>query len=93
MKKKISPKQIIAITGVVLLAGMYITSLILAIIGSPMALNLLRMSFLGTIIIPILIYVILMFYKLSHKNSEPEDKIYAKDADDPFNNDSTKTHK
>ncbi len=93
MKKKISPKQIIAIIGVVLLAGMYLTSLILAIIGSPMALNLLRMSFLGTIIIPILIYVILMFYKLSHKNSEPEDKIYAKDEDDPFNNDSAKTHK
>ncbi len=93
MKKKISPKQIIAITGVVLLTGMYVVSLILAIIGSPVALNLLRMSFLATIIIPILIYVILMFYRLSHKKSEPEDKVYAKDEDDPFNDDSSKAHK
>lgn len=93
MKKKISAKQIIAIVGVVLLAGMYISSLILAIIGSPVALNLLRMSFLATIIVPILIYVILMFYKLSHKKSEPENKIYAKDEDDPFNDDSSDVHK
>ena len=93
MKKKISPKQIIAIAGVVLLTGMYVVSLILAIIGSPVALNLLRMSFLATIIIPILIYVILMFYRLSHKKSEPEDKVYAKDEDDPFNDDSSKAHK
>ena len=93
MKKKISPKQIIAITGVVLLTGMYVVSLILAIIGSPVALNLLRMSFLATIIIPILIYVILMFYRLSHKKSEPEDKVYAKDEDDPFNDDSSKALK
>jgi putative hydrolase of the HAD superfamily len=93
VKKKISPKQIIAITGVVLLTGMYVVSLILAIIGSPVALNLLRMSFLATIIIPILIYVILMFYRLSHKKSEPEDKVYAKDEDDPFNDDSSKAHK
>lgn len=93
MKKKISPKQIVAIAGVVLLAGMYVTSLVLAIIGSPMALNLLRMSFLATIIVPILIYVILMFYRLSHKKSESEDIVYAKDEDDPFNDDSSKTHK
>lgn len=93
MKKKISPKQIIAIIGVVLLVGMYVTSLILALIGSPMALNLLRMSFIATIIIPILIYVILMFYRLSHKKSEPEAKVYATDEDDPFNDDSSKAHK
>lgn len=93
MKKKITPKQVIAITGVVLLAGMYVTSLILAIIGSPVALNLLRMSFLATIIVPIVIYVFLMFYKLSHKKNESEDIVYAKDEDDPFNDDSSKSNK
>ena len=93
MKKKISLKQILAIVGIVLLVGMYVASLILAIIGSPMALNLLRMSFLATIIVPIFIYVILMFYKLSHKKTEPEDKIFANEQDDPYNDDSSKTNK
>lgn len=84
MKKKKSAKQIIAIIGVVLLVGMYVSSLILAIIHSPMALNMLKISLFGTLIIPIIIYFTLMFFKLSKPKDKPEEKVYASEEDDPF---------
>lgn len=52
MKKK----RILAWTGIVLLAGMYITDLILALIGSPAAKQLLTISLLFTAAVPILLY-------------------------------------
>ncbi len=73
MKKKITAKQIIAIIGAVLLAGMYISTLIFAIIGSPLAMRLLKISLLSTIVIPIITYFIMMFYRLSHKKDTPEE--------------------
>lgn len=72
MKKKMSAKQIVALAGVILLAGMYIVSLVLAIIHSPLALTLLKISVVLTILIPIFIYFIMMFYKLSHRKDESE---------------------
>lgn len=85
MKKRPAFKQIIAIAGVVLLAAMYLSSLIFALIGNDLGRSLLKASFAATLVIPVLIYIILMFYKLSHRKDESDEVIYADDKDDMFN--------
>lgn len=84
MKKKMKASQIIALLGVVVLVGMYIVTLILGIINHNQATNLFKLSVFATFIIPIIIYVFLMFYKLSHKNDTPEEIVFADEKDDPF---------
>lgn len=84
MKKKMKAHQIIALLGVVVLVGMYIVTLILGIINHNQATNLFKLSVFATFIIPIIIYVFLMFYKLSHKNDIPEEIVFADEKDDPF---------
>lgn len=84
MKKKMKAHQIIALLGVVVLVGMYIVTLILGIINHNKATNLFKLSVFATFIIPIIIYVFLMFYKLSHKNDAPEEIVFADEKDDPF---------
>ena len=61
-----------------------ITSLVLAIIHSPAALNFLKISLGATLLVPIIIYFIMMFLKLSTPNLDPEEKIYVDEKDDPF---------
>ncbi len=68
MKKKFGFKQIMALIAVVLLVGMYVVSLILAFIHNEMARIFLKVSLTGTIVIPVVIYFIMMFYRLAHKN-------------------------
>ena len=84
MKEKMQAKRILAIVAIVLLVGMYITSLVLAIIHSPAALNFLKISLGATVLVPIIIYFIMMFLKLSTPNLDPEEKVFADEKDDPF---------
>lgn len=84
MKRKVSFKQVLAILCIVLLLGMYLSTLIFALIRSPWAQTMLKISLLGTFGIPIVIYVIFMFYKLTKRNSIPEDKVYADEGQDPY---------
>lgn len=70
MKKKITAKQVMAIICIILLAGMYISTLVFAIIGGPLSTRLLKAAILSTIIIPIVAYFLMMFYRLTHKNDE-----------------------
>ena len=84
MKEKMQAKRILAIVAIVLLVGMYITSLVLAIIHSPAALNFLKISLGATLIVPIILYFIMMFLKLSTPNLDPEEKVFADEKDDPF---------
>ncbi len=79
MKRKVSFKQVLAIICIALLLGLYLSTLVFALIRSPWAQTMLKLALLGTIGIPIVIYLILMFYKLSKKDSKPEDKTYAND--------------
>ena len=65
--KKNKIKQILAIVAIVLLAGLYLACLIFALIKSPLATKLLGLTLVLTIMIPIILYVIMMFYKLSHR--------------------------
>ena len=84
MNKKWTAKRILAIAGIALLVGMYIASLILAIIHSEAALTFLKVTLGATLIIPIAIYFILMFFRLSKPKSTPEEKVYAPEDEDPF---------
>lgn len=84
MKEKMPAKRILAIAGIVILVGMYVTSLILAIIHSPAALNFLKASLAATLIVPIMLHFLIMFFKLSKPTLEEEEKIYADEKDDPF---------
>lgn len=70
MRKKST--RILAVIGVVLLASLYVSSLIFALIDHPVATTLLKISFVGTIVIPIMLYVYMMIFRVFHK--EPEDR-------------------
>ena len=84
MKEKMPIKRILAIAGIVVLVGMYVTSLVLAIIHSPAALNFLKASLAATLIVPIILYVLMMFFKLSKPRLEEEEKVFADEKDDPY---------
>ena len=60
MKRKDTLRRILAWTGIVLLLGMYAADLILALIGSPAAATLLKISLFLTIVLPLLLWIILV---------------------------------
>lgn len=65
MKKKITFRQIVALCGIILLVGMYGMSLVAACLARPEAADLFLASLALTVLIPILLYVLLMFSRLS----------------------------
>ena len=79
MTNKMTFKRVAAIIGIVLLAGMYISTLVFALIGSDLSNRLLMISLISTIAIPIVIHFIIKFYRIGHKD----------DADDTTESDET----
>ena len=65
-------KRILAIFGIVLLAGIYLLSLIFALIDHPLKSSLMQASLYATVVIPALLYAFLMIGRLLHKE-DPED--------------------
>lgn len=65
-------KRISAIIGIVLIASMYIISLISAIFASKSAPGLFLASIFSTIAIPIMIYGFITIYKFVHKSDKSE---------------------
>lgn len=65
-------KRILAMISIVLLAAMYISALVFSMIKSDFANTMLKISLLCTFFIPVVAYVIMMFYRLTHKNDEEE---------------------
>ena len=53
-------KRILALIGVILIAGMYISTLILAIMGSERTLPFFLLSILCTIMVPLIIHLFMM---------------------------------
>lgn len=67
-------KQILAIIGVILLVGLYVSTLVCALFGGDNFMDLLMASVYATFVIPILIWAYTFFYKLIKKDdSEKED--------------------
>lgn len=57
-------KRIFAFLGVILLAGMYICTLVFVLIGSPLADNLFKASILCTLLVPVLLYGYSLIYRV-----------------------------
>lgn len=86
MNKKV--KQILAIIGIVIILGLYATTLILAICGNENTHGLFMASIFATVMVPVLIYVIQWLYKLVKKQAEDtrtNDLIVTKDNEDNEN--------
>lgn len=56
-------RRFFAIAGIVLLAGMYIATLIFSLIQGEMAASLFRASLICTIVVPVFIYIYTMIFK------------------------------
>lgn len=63
-------KQILALLGVIILAGLYVATLICALSGSENYMSLLMTSIYATVIIPVLIWAYSFIYKLIKKNND-----------------------
>lgn len=81
-------KQLLAILGVIILAGLYLSTLFFAIFDHSGTQSLFRASIYATVIIPALIWAYSFIYKLAHKNEkdkpqgkEPKAKTRAPKAD------------
>jgi Na+/melibiose symporter-like transporter len=57
-------KRVLAIAGVVILAALYVITFVAAIFAAPEAKDFFMASIVATIMIPILIYVYLVVYRL-----------------------------
>lgn len=61
-KKKTSSKQVVAMAGVILLAAMYLITLVVAIFDQDSSGRLFQACLVGTIAIPLLIWVYIWMY-------------------------------
>lgn len=66
-------KRILALLGAVLLALLYISTLILALIDHSTTQGFLKASVACTILVPVLLYAYSMFYRLAHRNDSEEE--------------------
>lgn len=66
-------KSILAICGVILLVGLYLSTLIFALIGSDVTLALFRAALFASFILPVLIWTYRLVYRLikNHRKQDP----------------------
>ena len=67
-------KQILAIIGIVVLVGLYVSTIVCALSLSDNFMNLLLASVYATVIIPVLIWAYSFIYKLLKKDRDDEEK-------------------
>ena len=67
-------KQILAIIGIVVLVGLYVSTIVCALTSSDNFMNLLLASVYATVIIPVLIWAYSFIYKLLKKDRDDEEK-------------------
>lgn len=64
-------KRIAALLGAVLLIGLYVATLVLALIGSPTAQNMLMAAIVCTVLISVLFYAMMLIARvLGHSDDE-----------------------
>lgn len=72
-------KRILALIAAILLFGMYLSTLIFALIGSPHSIDLLWASVACTIIFPVLLYAYMLVFKLTRHDDSKDDHDQASD--------------
>lgn len=65
-------KQVIALIGVIALLALYVSTVVLACIGSEESLNLLKAAIFATIVLPVLLWAYSFIYRLLKNNYSPE---------------------
>lgn len=77
-------KRILAVIGIVFLAGLYLATLIFALIGSDWAYNLFKLCLGFTVIVPVLLYAYTLMYRLlsGSGSSAPDTKEPVSGRDD-----------
>ena len=65
-------KRLFALLGVILLVLLYLSTLIFALMDSELATGMFKASIAGTILVPVLLYGILIFYRLSEKDDSDD---------------------
>jgi dolichyl-phosphate-mannose--protein O-mannosyl transferase len=66
-------KQILAILGVVLLVGLYLVTLLCAILDRSETMGMFKASVFATVVIPVLIWAYTFIYKLVTKKDKDDD--------------------
>lgn len=66
-------KQILAIIGIILLVGLYLSTLFCALSSSDNFMNLLMASIYATVVIPILIWAYTLIYRLIKKKDNSDE--------------------
>ena len=65
MAKKI--KRILALVGVILLVGMYIATLVFAVLDSPMAKDMLKASIVVSVFVPVMLFAFNLVHRMLKK--------------------------
>lgn len=63
-------KRILAVIGIILLVGLYVTTLVCAIVGTENTMNILMASIYATIVIPAIIWIYEMIYRHAKRNHD-----------------------
>ena len=67
-------KRILAIAGIVLLVALYVVTFIFALLSNNKAFEgMFKASVYMTFVVPVMLYVYMMFYKLLHRDDEKND--------------------
>jgi cell shape-determining protein MreD len=66
-------KQILALIGAILLACLYLATLVFAITDNSKTMNVFFASVVATVLIPVLIWAYTLIYRLVKKSDEQED--------------------
>lgn len=72
MKRKL--KRILALAAVILLAGMYLSTLIFALLQKPWANACLKASVFATLIIPVMLYAVALVTRLLKNDDDSKPK-------------------
>lgn len=69
-------KRIIAMVGVIALLALYVSTVVLACIGSEQALNLLKAAIYSTVVLPVLLWAYSLIYRLlrDHYSQEARER-------------------
>lgn len=83
-------KQILAILGIIVLVGLYASTIVAALLDSTSTMNYLIAAVGATIIIPVFIWVIEIFLKITPSNSSNNEELFSQSSsnkDDDSNQD------
>ena len=82
-KKKVTSKQVVALSGVILLVAIYIITLVVAIVNPGESGNYFQICLVSTIAVPLLIWIYVWMYgKLTNKHTFADFEIEQKNKDE-----------